>query len=480
MTATVTADLYLRKSSADGGRSVEQQDEETTAGVLEQGWTAGRRFTDDARSASRYASRGRPDFTALLAHIRAGLCAVLAVWEASRASRRESTYFELLEACRDAGTSIYVHTHGRTYDPQRRSDWKALAREALDAADYSAAISESTVRGKRMRAQAGLPDGGPQIDGYRTLRNDKGESTGREEDPVRGPIIRRIIAAASANVKSHTKIADELNAEGLRTLHGKLWQYRDVTRIATNPAYAGLRIHRPLAQPGKPRPETRVYEGNWPALVERDVHEALVARLSDPSRRKQHGCEPVWLVSGIARHESAKCNGFVRATTAGRKPSYHCPECNGLGIDAVKVDAFVGDVALAYLRDKRAGALFRKPANDAEVQAVGREIETLSGRLSRFRQQAMAGQISPESFAEFEAGLLPLIEDAKRRQVELSMPPALARLGGAKRIVTDWAGYDVSTRREIVRRIMTVTILPAAYRGAPFSEDRIRIEPSGL
>ena len=56
------ADLYLRKSTADLGKSVGQQDDETTDAVGRQGWQAGRRFTDDARSASRYAAKGRPDF----------------------------------------------------------------------------------------------------------------------------------------------------------------------------------------------------------------------------------------------------------------------------------------------------------------------------------------------------------------------------------------------------------------------------------
>lgn len=465
MTATV-ADLYLRKSTADGGKSVGQQDDEVTDAVLAEGWTVGRKFTDDARSASRYARGGRPDFDALLAHITSGLCAVLAVWEASRASRRESTFFALLEACRDAGTLIFVMTHGRAYDVRKRSDWKALAREALDAADYSAAISESSTRGKRLRARAGLPDGKP-LDGYRTIRDELGKATGREIDEPRAAVVRRMAREVLAG-RTNSAIARGLNADGLLTARGTKWQSRDITRTATNPAYAALRVYR------VGRDDEQVFEGTWAPIIDRDDHRKLVARLRDPSRLKHHGTEPVWLLSGIAVHGGG-CGGPVRAKAVNKRPRYVCRTCNGLAIGATETDEFVADVVRAGLRRPEAAEWFAPRTDDAAIAAAEQEKAALVAELDEWRALAKARRVTPASFADFEADLLPKIEAADKRVRELSMPAALAHLAGVD-VDATWDSLSVAVRREIVRRVMRVTLLPAERPGQRWRPERVLIE----
>lgn len=465
MTATVV-DLYLRKSSADGGKSVGQQDDEVTDAVLAEGWEIGRKFTDDARSASRYARGGRPDFDALLAHITSGLCAVLAVWEASRASRRESTFFALLEACRDAGTLIFVMTHGRTYDVRKRSDWKALAREALDAADYSAAISESSTRGKRLRAKAGLADGKP-LDGYRTIRDELGKAIGREVDEPRAAIIRRMAGEALAG-RTNASIARGLNADGLLTPGGGPWRTADVTRIVTNPAYAALRVYR------AGRDDEQVFAGTWPAIIDRGEHDRLVARLRDPKRLKHHGTEPVWLLSGIATHGGG-CGGPVRAKLVNKRPRYICRLCNGLAIGATETDEWVAEVVRERMRRPDAAEWFAPRSDDAAIAAADRELAALNGELEQWRALAKARKVSPASFADFEADLLPKIAAAGLRVRELSMPAALAHLAGVD-ISATWASLSVSVQREIVRRVCRVTLLPAERRGQRWRAERVLIE----
>jgi DNA invertase Pin-like site-specific DNA recombinase len=476
MVGVTTADLYLRKSSADAGKSVGQQDDETTDAVSRRDWTIGRRFTDDARSASRYARRGRPDFAALLAHIRSGACELLAVWEASRPSRRESTYFELLEAARDAGTLIYVVTHDRTYDVRKRSDWKALAREALDAADYSAAISEASTRGKRARARAGIPDG-RALDGYRTVRDDLGKAVGREFDPAREPVIRRMLTEA-LEYRTNVAIARGLNADGLTTARGGRWRPEDVPRVVTNPGYAAIRVYQPTKRPGQEREPVEHFEGKWSAFVTVAEHRRLVAFYQDPGRLKHHGTEPVWLLTGIAKCGVGDCGGDVRAKRVNRAPRYVCRTRDHLAVGAIETDEWVAAIVRERLDpDKYPDAReWFAPKLDSEALARAEgEQAALERELAEWRGLAKARKVTPASFAVFEADLLPQIEAAAARVRELSVPSDLARFADVD-IPATWDALSIDDRRRIVRATMRVTLLPAAKRGQRWKPERVKVE----
>src|ERR1700730_8617072 len=93
-------DLYLRKSTVDHGRSVAGQNEELTAGAVDQGLAIGRVFADPDLSASRFPRKGRPDYEELVGHIDEGSCRVLGLWEASRGSRDLGEWVALLDLCR--------------------------------------------------------------------------------------------------------------------------------------------------------------------------------------------------------------------------------------------------------------------------------------------------------------------------------------------------------------------------------------------
>jgi site-specific DNA recombinase len=92
--------IYTRVSQDRGAgkRSVGEQEAECRAVATDNGCTVVRVFTDNDRSASRYAKKVRPGFTELLAFIEAGGAEVLMTWESSRASRDLSTFVPLREA----------------------------------------------------------------------------------------------------------------------------------------------------------------------------------------------------------------------------------------------------------------------------------------------------------------------------------------------------------------------------------------------
>src|SRR5262245_17757248 len=104
-------DLYLRKSTKDEGRSVARQEAELTDAAGRHDLTVGRIFVDPDFSASRYRRRERPDYAALLEHVRHGGCEVLGIFEASRGSRDLTEWSAFLDLCRKHKVRIWVSSH---------------------------------------------------------------------------------------------------------------------------------------------------------------------------------------------------------------------------------------------------------------------------------------------------------------------------------------------------------------------------------
>lgn len=462
-------DLYLRKSSADGGKSVGQQDDDLTEGVQGEGHEVGRRFTDDNRSASSFATKRRESYEALVAHIESGACEAVGIWDVNRGGRHESTYFAFLDLCKARGVKLWVQSHGRLLDLNRDSDWDAIGQEVLESARYSRKLSAASARGKRGAAKEGKPDGGPTLYGYRKTRDDRGKVVSVEVAEPQAENVRCMAAGALAGT-SNAWLARWLNAFEVPSPAGKVWTSRIVGRLLTNPGYAGHRVHRPR------KGEAKLHEGVWPSIIDPKDFRLLAARAEAQHRNPARGREPRWLLVGIADCGRDGCDGKMRALPVGGRERYSCRVCHGVVVPTEPTDELVSKVVLVYLRDRGPG-LFAPRSDDAAATEAARKAAELTDRLKAFRTKAIAGTVSAESFAEIEAALLPQIKAADKRAVELSAPAALAHLAGVD-IPARWDGLSVATQREIVRLLMKVTVLPADYRGQRWSPKRLLIEPA--
>ncbi|WP_083822113.1 recombinase family protein [Saccharopolyspora spinosa] len=74
-----------------------------------------------------------------------------------------------------------------------------------------------------------------------------------------------------------TRIANDLNARGIRTRTGVPWSLGAVRRTVVSPTYAGLRVHQ-----GKVLENVRA---DWEPIISRDLHD----QLSTPGRRGRVG-----------------------------------------------------------------------------------------------------------------------------------------------------------------------------------------------
>jgi len=130
----VEALAYQRASAnkKQQGKSVGDQSRLNQREVGSHGWQLGDSYTDNDRSASRYAKRARPDFKRLIEDITAGRGDVLVLWEIARGQRDLAVYVEIRDLCVRVGLRFWLV--GRSlYDLTDRNDRMALGMQAVQA-----------------------------------------------------------------------------------------------------------------------------------------------------------------------------------------------------------------------------------------------------------------------------------------------------------------------------------------------------------
>jgi len=153
--------LYPRKSKDERtGRvsaSVGEQEQTGRADCAEHGWEVADVYPDDARSASRFGKKTRDEWARLRSDVEAGRLDLVWLWESDRGGREVEDWAGFLNLCRRRGLLVYVHTHGRLYDPRVARDRRSLLEDGVDAEYESEKKSLSTRRALAANAANGKP-----------------------------------------------------------------------------------------------------------------------------------------------------------------------------------------------------------------------------------------------------------------------------------------------------------------------------------
>lgn len=455
-------DLYLRKSTKDEGRSVKRQLAELTEGAEREDLTIGRVFVDPDFSASRFAKRARPDYAALLGHIRSDACQVIGLFEGSRGSRTLTEWSTLLDECRERKIRIWIWTDERVYRPWKTSDYDSLARMGVNAATESNLLSDRVLSGKRKAAQEGKPSGRLQY-GFTRVYDEKGEFVRQVAHPEEAPVVREMVRRITEG-DSLAAIARDLNDRGLTMPGGAPWAGRFVRQMVLRPSYAGRIVH--LGQDVGP--------ASWEPIVDVDQWRKAVALLTRPERRTTTRGTALahWLTNAVA---CGTCRTTkLRARTGGTKRprvTYQCDGC-GMVVSAVALEDFVERVLLIRLSLPDALSAATRRAEDAATSAAEKELADLRGELEEWKALAKARKVSPASFAEFEADLLPQIERAEEKLRRLTVPPEGADLDMVN-VSARWPILPADLKRRYVRALVELVVHPAARRGPVFDPARL-------
>src|SRR5687768_13535504 len=193
--------IYTRVSSDphSTGRSVEQQETECRQVCDRNGWTVVQVFTDNDRSASRYARKDRPGYAQVKNFLDGGHADALVLWEGSRAQRDLRDYLKLRDLCAARGV-LYCYS-GKVHDLTRTDDRFTTGLDALLAEREADLTRDRVLRAVRANMATGRPYG-RTLYGYRRVydaqtRQFLEQVPHEEQAPVVREAARRVMAGES-------------------------------------------------------------------------------------------------------------------------------------------------------------------------------------------------------------------------------------------------------------------------------------------
>lgn len=451
--------IYTRvsKDPKQRRRSVAEQEAECRAVCEREGWTIADVLSDNDRSASRYATRTRPAWEQVKHRIAAGGIDVLVTWEASRSGRDLDGFVELRKLCQDHGVKINYADHTLDLDTTNGSFEAGL--HALLAEREASETRDRILRAVRSQAAAGRPHGRVLYGYRRTYDPQTGALVGQEPDPDEAAIVREI-ARRFLSGESLYAITDDLNARGVS---GKTWSANRVKRCLTNPGYAGMRVYRGKIEG----------DANWPAILDRQTFDAIAARF-EPRRGRRGGHDVKHLLSGVAR--CGKCGEPMYVWTDGKgRGTYACTSSGGhLTRNQRHLDAYVTAVILERLATVDFGDV---SAEHPEAVEAREEAARLRQRLDDAAAEYSAGNLSASMLGKVENDLTTQIKAAEKRARAAVVPPNIGELAGPG-IDERWDALSVEQRREVIRVLLDVTVMPSTRpRGSTgFDPDAVRLE----
>lgn len=441
---------------------MERQEQDCRELAARLGWTVVEVFCDNDLSA--YSGKRRPRYQAMLEAIRVGRIDAVLAWHTDRLHRSPIELEEYISACNE-GREVPTHcVKAGTLDLATPSG-RMLARTLGTLARY-----ESEHRGERVaaaalqRAQAGNHSGGPRPFGY----EDDGITVREPEAQAVRDAVESLLAGASLR-----SVARQLNKTGLATsMKARSWDAHSVRALLLKPRNAGLRQHQGQV----------IGPANWPAIVPEEQWNAVVAILTDPSRRTTvSGPRVKWLGSGIYR--CAGCGlPSLRVSTAGRGvPCYRCPGERGTTGHVVRkagpLDAYIEAVIVERLSRPDAVELLGPAAPEVDLFALRATANAARARLSEIAEMLGEGELT-----RAEAQIARFRATARLERAEAEIAAALASSPLVGIVDTPdpaavWAGLDIGRRRAVLNALMTVTVLPITRPGPGFDPATVRIEP---
>lgn len=476
--------IYARVSKDSSGieRSIDEQIEDLQRWIKEEGWTCVD-IVRETGSASRFAPKSRPGWQRVLEIIASKKVGVLCVWESSRATRDMGEFAEMRDMLAKHGVKL---GYGRSvYDFDDVTDNLRAGIDTVLAETESRRTSVRVRRAGDANAAAGRPHG-KLLYGYRRVYD---ESTGAlvrvEIDPVTSPFV---VEAYSRARRGHSlySIAASFNERGIgprrpkradsRSLDG--WTGAAVKSMLMTASYAGLRQHRGEI----------IGPAAWPALVEPDLWNETKAMLTAPHRRREAPWKPTHLLTGIVECGMPGCPGRMRVTRNSAKRAdglghynvYQCGVRPHVSISMRYLDAIVTEHIVERMSRQDFIESLRGVDDAATIERreIVARIEDLEKYLDRVRDRAIA-ELNDELLFDTERRVAPQIRELRQQleRITRASPGTLA-LARQEDVRSAWDGLAIEERREVIRSLVNVTVLPATrlgVRGAEPALERTQI-----
>ena len=452
--------VYLRMSQDTGGRRDDVEglgiDRQRTACMAEaerRGWTVDPADVFEDNDVSASSSKVRPAYIALLRRVERGEIDTVICWSVDRLLRKPIEMEHLIDLVEGATRLRVVTCQGvlNLESPEGRAAARMQAVFARQEADQKGlrqhvAETQARDRGRPPRRRAF---------GYKRL--------GMELDPVEAPAVEeayRLLLAGS----SLASIARMLNGRGLVTTLGREWEPTAVRTLLMNARNAAVRTY--YGEETGP--------GCWPPIVDVDTYRRAAALLRDPERGTSGG-------STARRHLGAglylcgKCGSDVMTKYRGRgERVYVCRASGHLSRLAEPIDDLV--TAIVEARLARPDLADLVAADDPEMAELTAETAAVRARIRRIETDYGSGEITARVMREQTEKQRTALAAVERRLAELTRASRLAAVVGAPDPVAAWRSLDVPVRQNVVRALMTVTLLAGRPGRAAFDPETVAID----
>lgn len=425
------------------------------------GWTVGRVYSDPDISA--YGSKRRPGFEEMLSALDRGEFDAVICWHVDRLYRNMRDLERVITIMESRRIELRTVAAGGLdlSTPAGRQMARILGAVARAEVETKGARQRSANR--QARAAGQWNRAGVRRFGY--------TKDGEPQEPE-----ATLVKTAATDVlagKSLRSISREWNTAGWRTTEGNPWTTLQLRRMLLNPLYAGLMTYQGNV----------VGEGTWTPLLDKDIHNGLVAFLTDPARRPVVSFEKRHMLSAVAR--CGVCGGkmaAMRPTGSKSQPkrgvTYVCRGVNDgrqhVGRIGDPLDRYVEAIVLQWFSQpdtrERLSALLHG-TETVDVQALQAQHEALQARKRQLGVSFAKGAIDADVL---ESGTRELSD----QQAEINRVLGdLVRNGGPAGAMLSaddprahWESCSVDLRGKIINEVMTVTVLPSTRRGRWFAD----------
>ena len=456
--------VYARISQdrEGAGLGVERQLKECRALAKRLGWSIVAEHADNDISA--YSGKARPGYRDLLALLESGKASAVIAWHTDRLHRSPRELEEYVDIC-ERNHVVTQTVRAGELDLATPSG-RAVARTVGAWARFESEHKSDRIKAAHAQAaEAGRWRGGGRPFGWQvnpdgTARIDRAEA--RQ--------IRVTADQLLAGASFHSQVK-RLNAAGVRTARGGQWNYTNLRQVLLRPKNAGL---------SELQGEVVGRMNGWPPILTEDAWRAVVALLTDPSRRKSQDNRVKWMLAGIAL--CGKCGGRMISAHTGGSANRHrvVYRCTGDGTrghaarDAERVDAYVSAIVIGLLNRDDWRSVLAPPEQKDDGLDLAATATALRARLGEAADSFADGAITGAQLARITERVKGQLADVEAQQGAGARSKAVAELVGAADPAAVWEGLDIDRKRSFIRDVMTVKINPTG-RGVAFGPGVVEI-----
>ncbi|MET8051727.1 recombinase family protein [Streptosporangium sp. NPDC005286] len=470
-------------------------------------------YTDNDRSAKARSDGTfavRPEYERMIEDIYAGIVGVIIIWHANRLHRNVEEANRFIKIALEYGVRLFSVKRGGEYRLTRASGRADLLRDTVTAQEESEHRGERVMLARKRQARTGAYGGGVRpygwgVDTGRTRRVclnpkdspelreysdvpvlDMGQHNQEEAEEIRGwkkdlligvsmkQVLadlaeRRVLTAAEKDGRTLRRSGEEIKHGG--------WNSKTVRQILTHPRTAGHSVYRGEI----------VKRNAYPAIITEDERQALITMFSDPTRKVSPGNTPRWLGSliyecGICKEAGHRNADGSPATETVRKnsqgvPVYRCHIKGHCSHPAEAVNDYVEQIMIARLsREDIADLLPQRVSVD--VTALREELALLDAQEKEIGLSLARKKISLTIAEVVQAEI-----DKRRTQINTEIKDGTAEHPLQEFVASDdaaktWKGLTRGRKREIIRMLVTITLLPVGHGKRPPIHERVKIVPN--